>query len=134
VALPHLVVGVMPAGFEFPDAQTELWVPFVPPALPPRARMARPAIARIRDDVTLEAAAGEVNAILPQPADHQGRDRRPRFELVRMVEPTSLATTPDPNRQPPIGAANTGSSPVDTGQPGLSERCGDPSGCRPRIH
>jgi putative ABC transport system permease protein len=90
----HLVVGVMPAGFEFPDAQTELWVPFVPPALPPRARMARPAIARIRDDVTLQAAAGEVNAILPQPED-QGGVRRPRIELVRMqdwlVEPVKSA-------------------------------------------
>jgi putative ABC transport system permease protein len=90
-----LIVGVMPAGFEFPDAQTELWMPFVPPALPPGARMARPAIARVKDGGTLEAAAGEVNSILQQPADRQGRDRRPRFELVRMqdwlVEPVKAA-------------------------------------------
>ncbi|PYQ94022.1 MAG: permease, partial [Acidobacteria bacterium] len=90
-----LIVGVMPAGFEFPDAQTELWMPFVPPALPPGARMARPAIAQVKDGGTLEAAAGEVNSILQQPADRQGRDRRPRFELVRMqdwlVEPVKAA-------------------------------------------
>ena len=63
--------------------------------------MGRPAIARVRDDVTLQAAAGEVNAILPQPpADRQGRGQtaasmRPRFELVRMqdwlVEPVKPA-------------------------------------------
>jgi putative ABC transport system permease protein len=98
----RLVIGVMPAGFEFPDAQTELWVPFVPPALPPGARMGRPAIARVKDEVTLQAAAGEVNAILPPPpaADRQGRggttaSTRPRFELVRMqdwlVEPVKPA-------------------------------------------
>ncbi len=57
--------------------------------------MARPAIARVKDDLTLEAAAGEVNAILPQPEDRRGRERRPRFELVRiqdfLVEPVKAA-------------------------------------------
>ena len=66
-----LIVGVMPAGFEFPDAQTELWMPFVPPALPPGARMGRPAFARVKDGVTLEAAAGEVNSILSLPPGRQ---------------------------------------------------------------
>jgi hypothetical protein len=87
----RLVIGVMPAGFEFPDAQTELWVPFVPPALPPGARMSRPAIARVRDDVTLPAAAGEVSAILPPPTDRHAPGNTagsmpPRFELVRMQD------------------------------------------------
>jgi putative ABC transport system permease protein len=92
----RLIIGVMPAGFEFPDARNQLWVPFVPPALPPGARMSRPAVARVMDGVTLQAAAGEVNAILPQPpVDRQGRGLPPRFELVRMqdwlVEPVKAA-------------------------------------------
>jgi predicted lysophospholipase L1 biosynthesis ABC-type transport system permease subunit len=57
--------------------------------------MARPAIARVKNGVTLQAAAGEVNAILQQPEDRQRRERRPRFELVRMqdwlVEPVKAA-------------------------------------------
>jgi len=81
----RLVVGVMPAGFAFPDAQNQLWVPFVPPVLPPGARMGRPTVARVRDDVSLQAAAAEVNTILPPPpsTDRAGRGRT-RFDLVRM--------------------------------------------------
>jgi putative ABC transport system permease protein len=92
----RVIIGVMPAGFEFPDAQNQLWLPFVPPVLPTGARMGRPAIARVKDGVSLQAAAAEVNTILPSPpsADRERRSRT-RFDLVRMrdwlVEPVKRA-------------------------------------------
>jgi predicted permease len=82
------VVGVMPRGFAFPDAQTEFLLPFVSPTLPPGARASRPAIARIKPGVTRQAAAAEVNSLLihlpegRQLASSIDGARSPRFELV----------------------------------------------------
>jgi putative ABC transport system permease protein len=92
----RLVIGVMPAGFAFPDAQNQLWVPFVPPVLPPAARMGRPAIGRVKDGVLLQAAAAEINTILPPPPSTDRERRvRTRFDLVPMqdwlVEPVKPA-------------------------------------------
>jgi predicted permease len=83
------VVGVMPAGFTFPDAAfpniaAQVWVPFSPPRLPPGAKASRPAIGRVRDGITLEAAAAELNAILPSPDN--APTATPRFELVRVQD------------------------------------------------
>jgi predicted permease len=90
------VVGVMPPGFVFPDfafpARTQVWVPFVTPRLPPGAKASRPAIARVREGIPLQAAAAEVNAILsPLPGNRQAPGRPdahgpPRFELVRVQD------------------------------------------------
>lgn len=55
------VVGVMPAGFDFPSPTTELWVPRV--LDPSKARLGYfndRAIARVRSQVTLEAAQTEL--------------------------------------------------------------------------
>ena len=82
------VVGVMPRGFGFPDAQTEFLLPFVPPTLSPGLRAARPAIARIKRGVTRQAAAAEVNSLLinlpegRQLSSSADGARPPRFELV----------------------------------------------------
>ena len=82
------IIGVMPRGFGFPDAQTEFLLPFVPPALPPGARAARPAVARVKPGVTRQAAAAEVNSLLIRPPDGRqpsnaaDRAQPPRFELV----------------------------------------------------
>ena len=84
------VVGVMPPGFTLPDASfpniaTQVWVPFSAPRLPPGAKASRPAIGRVKDGITLEAAAAEVNAMLP-PAPNNRPTSSPRFELVRVQD------------------------------------------------
>jgi predicted permease len=58
---PREVVGVMPAGFDFPSPTTELWVPRV--IDPSKARLGffnDHAVARIRSQVTLAAAQAEL--------------------------------------------------------------------------
>jgi predicted permease len=61
---PREVVGVMPAGFDFPTPTTELWVPRV--LDPAKARLGyfnEGAIARVRSQVTLEAAQTELTQL-----------------------------------------------------------------------
>jgi predicted permease len=83
----HTIVGVMPRGFEFPDAQIQFWTPvrWTP-------RSGGPLIARLADGVSMPAAAAELEALL------RGikRERRPAaFELTRaqdsIVEPVKPA-------------------------------------------
>jgi predicted permease len=66
----YAVVGVMPREFEFPDSQTEVWVPFVltPPVNTPGERMIQivQVIARIKEGVSLAAATSEANVIFRQ--------------------------------------------------------------------
>lgn len=64
-AQPYVVVGVMPAGFAFPDRQQELWVPLAPP---PELRASRDSIwlsvvARLRPGYSLAQATAELNAL-----------------------------------------------------------------------
>jgi putative ABC transport system permease protein len=58
--VPSTVVGVMPAQFQFPDAQTLFWAPF---ALGGGRQRLGP-IARLADGVTPEAASANVDAVL----------------------------------------------------------------------
>ena len=66
----YTVVGIMPASFQFPDRDTELWVPFVlrPVVRVPGERriQAAQAIARVRDDVTFAQATAEANVVYQQ--------------------------------------------------------------------
>ena len=61
----YTVVGVMPAGFLFPNPRTELWVPvaFSADDLGNRGSHGYVAIARLKPNVTLEQAQTEMNAI-----------------------------------------------------------------------
>jgi putative ABC transport system permease protein len=62
----HLVVGVMPPGFQF-DGKNELWTPL--PLDPNRANRNfyyLQAVARLKDGVTVEQARAEINAISRQ--------------------------------------------------------------------
>lgn len=65
---PHVVVGIMPPTFQFPDAEAELWTPLGvrPPVQGPNARflLAFSGLARLKDGVTLEQAESEATTIL----------------------------------------------------------------------
>lgn len=74
--VPTLIVGVMPAAFDFPVAGTELWVPLrlsrtQPPnrAIPPaqyRQYRILSVVARLKPDVSIEQARVEMTAIAAQ--------------------------------------------------------------------
>ncbi|MGH9409984.1 MAG: ADOP family duplicated permease [Vicinamibacterales bacterium] len=65
--LPRPIVGVLPAGFSFPDAHTQIWELDMPSARSPRfAQSFRyNAIARLRPGVTASAASADLDALLP---------------------------------------------------------------------
>jgi putative ABC transport system permease protein len=72
---PYTLVGIMSPGFEFPDAQTDFWIPLtsapVPPPSAPRSDSPNSAyadgiFARLRGGVSIEAARAEVEGILRQ--------------------------------------------------------------------
>ena len=80
---PFTVVGVMPR--EFGDE--DFWIPFVPEESRPGQVSVIPAIARLRDGVSFEAATAEINRVgldlrgaEPTPAG------APRFELARVQD------------------------------------------------
>ena len=96
----YTVVGVMPSGFEFPagDPAVEAWSPLT---LDPEALISRPhrmynAIGRIRPNVTLEQAQGDMSAVArqieledPESSEGWGVSLVPtREQLVGDVRPT----------------------------------------------
>ena len=83
----HTIVGVMPRGFEFPDAQMQFWTP-----VPWTPRSGGSLIARLADNVSMPAAAAELEALLREIK----REQRPAaFALTRvhdaLVEPVKPA-------------------------------------------
>jgi putative ABC transport system permease protein len=88
---PYALIGIMPPGFEFPDAQTDFWIPLTsapvpPPSAPrsdsPNSAYADGVFARLVDGVSVEAATAEVEGILRQldlsePRKPVGRPSRP---------------------------------------------------------
>lgn len=86
----YRIVGVMPEGFEFPDRETEFWLPLVLNSGQGNAPVQT--LARLADGVSLEQAASEANALFGR---FQGSANRPgagnldqsiRIELVRMKD------------------------------------------------
>ena len=74
----HTIVGVMPRGFEFPDAQMQFWTP-----VPWMPRSGGSLIARLADDVSMPAAAAELETLLREIKS----ERRPAaFELRRVQD------------------------------------------------
>lgn len=61
------IVGVMPATFRFPDADTELWLPLaLDPGAPFPGGFNYTAIARLKAGVTADAAQRDLAAVLPR--------------------------------------------------------------------
>ena len=71
----YALIGIMPPGFEFPNAQTDFWIPLTsapvpPPSAPrsdsPNSAYADGVFARLADGVSVDAATAEVERILRQ--------------------------------------------------------------------
>jgi putative ABC transport system permease protein len=58
------IVGVMPDGFEFPDAHVQYWIPYVPPDAKGGAFFSLTTVARLRDGAAVQAAEDEVNTLV----------------------------------------------------------------------
>jgi putative ABC transport system permease protein len=64
--VPHEVVGVLPAAFEFPDATIELWAPMaisVAPTPPSRSNHSLDVFARLKPGVTIDAARADMDRV-----------------------------------------------------------------------
>jgi len=80
------VVGIMPAGFHFPDATTEIWLPMgIDRAHLNTGSFNRDAIGRLRPGVTMRAAEAEMQPLLMRlPDDAPGMMTRTMFEQAKI--------------------------------------------------
>src|SRR5688572_25062702 len=87
-ARTYTVVGVMPRGFAYPNAQTDFWKPLAVP-VPPQF-LGLPVMARLRDGVSLAAAQAEANNLGREFRGESAADLQPsgppRIELVSVKE------------------------------------------------
>jgi predicted permease len=94
--IAHQVVGIMPQRFAFPDDRTELWIPIgIDPANTKSAAFDYRAVARLRTGITPEAAAADLQRLLPKvPQAFPGRLTAQAIELTHMrAEVRSLHDT-----------------------------------------
>ena len=98
---PYEVVGVMPAGFAYPNAETRLWTPHViDPAELGLANFAYWGIGRLAPGATLDEARAEFAAILPAlPEAYPGE------VTARMMEQASFAPLLRPMKDDVVGDA-----------------------------
>jgi len=82
----HQVVGIMPERFQFPDERTDLWLPVnIDAARTASATFDVQALARLRPGVTLEAAAADLQALLPHvPESFPGRLTAAAIDAIKM--------------------------------------------------
>ena len=66
---PHTIVGVMPAGFAFPEKITELWAPLVPEPGMNRGYHLLNVAGRLKPDATIDEARAELTAIAARSAE-----------------------------------------------------------------
>ena len=87
----YSVVGVMPQGFEFPDRQTEFWIPLALAAGPGGA--VAQAIGRLTDGVSRETATAEINLI---DARTVGANSRMFERILSQASPENLQVANPP--------------------------------------
>jgi len=81
--VPLEIIGVMPAGFAFPDPHVDLWTPVtIDPGLSSFGGFSWQGIARLAPGVTRAAAEAEVRALIP--------GLRERFGVGRMLDDSGL--------------------------------------------
>ncbi|HEX7050460.1 MAG TPA: ABC transporter permease [Longimicrobiales bacterium] len=80
------VIGIMPADFRFPAADVALWLPTgIDPAATESANFGYRAVARLRDGVSIDAAAADLQSLLPRiPEAFPGRLTASAIELTHM--------------------------------------------------
>ena len=85
------IVGVMPAGFAFPDAYAQYWIPTVPQDPKGGIVFGLNTMARLRDGVEVRAAEDDITAVM-RAAGAQGRFEAAGMqdELVAPVRPALL--------------------------------------------
>jgi putative ABC transport system permease protein len=66
----YTVIGVMPRGFQFPDAASQFWIPFVAADF---QSMGGAPIARLKDGVPLASAAAELSTLMPAARTERAR-------------------------------------------------------------
>ena len=99
----HEVIGIMPAGVRFPSPDTDLWLPMrLDPAKTDSATFDYQAVARLRDGVSVDAAAADLQALLLRlPDEFPGRLTRPSIEQTHMrvsVRPLAAVVVGDIGR------------------------------------
>jgi predicted permease len=94
---PHLVVGVVPRDFRFPSGEVDVFVPTVWP----QDLLARAtsyvwwAVAKLRDGVSVRAAAAELNSVAAQlERDFPNTGRGTAASIMRLHEQISMGFTP----------------------------------------
>ncbi len=90
---PHIVVGVLAEGFDFPPPSTEFWVPYViSPAGDASIQVMSRALGRLRPGVSAEQAAAEADSILHGAGSSNplqaliSPDAQPRVRVVPLLE------------------------------------------------
>ena len=90
---PHTIIGVMPAGFEYPSARFEVWVPLqhamqtTPAQLENRSLRIFRVVAHLKPEVTFEQAQAELRAFSEQLQKEQPRTNESViFELTSLRE------------------------------------------------
>ncbi|MGH7574232.1 MAG: ABC transporter permease [Longimicrobiales bacterium] len=98
---PAQIVGVMPAGFRYPDDATELWLslPFGPPMVRAGGFNFQ-GVARLRDGVTIEAVRGELDRLIAQYPDRFPEDG----VALMLVRDGHLASTLVPLKDLVVGS------------------------------
>jgi putative ABC transport system permease protein len=81
----YSLIGVMPAGFEFPDRQTDFWIPLTPAPVPPpsaprsdspNSAYADSVFGLLVDGVSSQTAAAEVESILRRLSLERAEERK----------------------------------------------------------
>jgi predicted permease len=95
----HQIVGVMPAGFTFPDEEAEIWVPqVVDPTNYRDASFSYRGIGRLRDGVSLQAAETDLKR-----AFSRQLDAYPGMLTPEMVAQAQLDAVVNPYKEDAIG-------------------------------
>jgi putative ABC transport system permease protein len=111
----YLIIGVMGREFHFPDIQTEFWIPFVAPTTGPASLRRFVPIARLKDGVSIQAAAVDVNSILQQLQDDEKK-------ATSMSPPPRALESPEISRAagPPQGRPERSRASEDIGRAALA--------------